>query len=53
MVAFRIIFSIIFGTWFGLGIIGVWIAMVMDWIFRAAVFTIRLSQGKWLEYKII
>lgn len=53
MVAFRIIFSIIFGTWFGLGIIGVWIAMVMDWIFRATVFTIRLSQGKWLEYKII
>ena len=53
MVAFRIIFSVILGTWFGLGIIGVWIAMVIDWIFRASVFTIRLSQGRWLEYKII
>lgn len=53
MIAFRIIFSVVFGTWFGLGIIGVWIAMVMDWIFRASVFTIRLSQGRWLEYKII
>lgn len=53
MIAFRIIFSVVFGTWFGMGIIGVWIAMVMDWIFRASVFTIRLSQGRWLEYKII
>lgn len=53
MVAFRIIFSVILGTWFGLGIIGVWIAMVIDWIFRASVFTIRLSKGRWLEYKII
>ncbi len=53
MIAFRILFSVVFGTWFGLGIIGVWIAMVMDWIFRASVFTIRLSQGRWLEYKII
>lgn len=53
MVAFRIIFSVILGTWFGLGIIGVWLAMVIDWIFRASVFTIRLSQGRWLEYKII
>ena len=53
MVAFRIIFSVILGTWFGLGIIGVWIAMVIDWIFRASVFTIRLSQERWLEYKII
>lgn len=53
MIAFRIVFSIILGSWFGLGIIGVWIAMVMDWIFRAALFTIRLSQGRWLEYKII
>lgn len=53
MVAFRIIFSIILGTWFGLGIIGVWLAMVIDWIFRASLFTIRLSQGRWLEYKII
>lgn len=53
MITFRILFSVVFGTWFGLGIIGVWIAMVMDWIFRASVFTIRLSQGRWLEYKII
>lgn len=53
MIAFRIVFSIILGTWFGLGIIGVWLAMVMDWIFRAALFIFRLSKGRWLEYKII
>ena len=53
MIAFRIFFSVILGTWFGLGAIGVWIAMVIDWIFRASLFTIRLMKGRWLEYKII
>ena len=37
---------------FGLGIIGVWIAMVLDWIFRSVVWIIRFSNGKWLtKYK--
>ena len=53
MIAFRIFFSVILGTWFGLGAIGVWIAMVIDWIFRASLFTIRLMKGRWLKYKII
>ena len=47
MIAFRIFFSVILGTWFGLGAIGVWIAMVIDWIFRASLFTIRLMKRKY------
>ena len=53
MVVFRILFSVVFGIWLGWGAIGVWTAMVIDWIFRAALFVWRFVQGKWLEYKVI
>ena len=36
MVLFRIIFSVILGIQMGMGAIGVWIAMVIDWVFRSA-----------------
>ncbi len=35
------------------GVIGVWIAMVADWLFRAIVFFIRWLGGKWQTKKII
>lgn len=41
MFAFRIVLSLIIGVYFGLGAIGVWIAMIVDWIFRAGAFIIR------------
>lgn len=53
MVVFRVVFSIILGIGFGWGAIGVWIAMVMDWLFRSSLFVWRFLQGKWLEYKVI
>lgn len=47
MWVFRILFSYIIGKWLGLGAIGVWIAMIMDWIFRLSCFVIRFVRGKW------
>ena len=41
MMVFRLGFSYIFGVMMQLGIIGVWIAMVIDWLFRIACFLIR------------
>lgn len=36
----------------GWGIWGIWIAMALDWLFRAAIFLWRLISGKWLtKYK--
>ena len=32
----------------GLGVFGVWLAMTVDWIFRAALFGWRFFSGKWL-----
>lgn len=41
MFLFRVGFSEIFGRRMGMGAVGVWIAMVLDWIFRTVVFEIR------------
>ena len=51
MWVFRIIFSYLFVKLFGMGVFGVWIAMTIDWLFRAIVFSIRYIRGKWkLKY---
>lgn len=47
MWVFRILFSYIIGKWLGFGAIGVWIAMIMDWIFRLSCFVMRFVKGKW------
>lgn len=33
----------------GLGILGVWIAMIIDWVVRGAFFVARVRSGKWLK----
>ena len=47
MALFRILFSYILGLWMGWGAIGVWIAMVLDWICRLACFVVRYHGSKW------
>ena len=47
MWVFRILFSYILGKYFNMGVMGVWISMTIDWLFRAIVFTIRYFSGKW------
>lgn len=47
MCAFRIGFSIVFGIWMQMGALGVWYAMVMDWIFRSLCFVGRYLRGTW------
>ena len=41
MWAFRIGFAYLFVKVFGLGVMGVWYAMFIDWFFRALVFSLR------------
>lgn len=53
MVVFRIVFSVILGIGLGWGAVGVWIAMIIDWVFRVSMFIWRFFSGKWLEYKVI
>lgn len=44
---FRIAFGIILGKVMGLGVLGVWIAMVVDWAVRSVCFCIRYRSGRW------
>jgi len=47
MCLFRLVFSYILGIVLGYGAIGVWIAMIMDWVCRAGFFALRFRSGKW------
>lgn len=47
---FRIGLSYILANNFGLGVLGVWIAMTVDWAARAAIFVIRFVSGAWKKH---
>ena len=50
---FRIGFSYLVGKYMGLGVFGVWVAMVIDWVVRAICFVIRYFTGKWKHGAIV
>ena len=50
---FRIGFSYILGQWLNMGVLGVWVAMSIDWVFRAILFVVRLYRGKWMYRQIL
>lgn len=50
---FRIGASYLLGAGLGLGVIGVWIAMVLDWIGRGAMYVWRVKSGKWLKHRLV
>ena len=50
MIAFRILGSYVIGVGMGYKAIGVWIAMVFDWIFRVIMFVGRYLRGTWRTY---
>lgn len=49
MVAFRVLGSWLLCVQLGMGAIGVWIAMVADWICRTGFFVGRMLSGKWKD----
>jgi Na+-driven multidrug efflux pump len=52
MIAFRVLCSYILGLWLGMGVVGVWIAMIIDWLFRGAMFVTRVCGKKWIRKAI-
>jgi len=50
MFIFRIGLSYVTGVAMGLGAIGVWIAMIIDWIVRISFFVTRFFSGKWKTF---
>ncbi|MEY8354740.1 MATE family efflux transporter [Lachnospiraceae bacterium 54-53] len=46
----RIVLAYILSLSFGLGLMGIWIAMTVDWLVRAIFFSSRVLSGKWCRY---
>lgn len=46
----RIGMSYILGTYFHLGVLGVWMAMMVDWLVRAIIFLFRYKNERWKKY---
>lgn len=53
MLALRLGASYLLVYGFGLSLLGVWMAMHLDWIARGVCFIVRFSRNKWLEKKVI
>lgn len=48
---FRIGFSFLLGKELGWGVFGIWVAMTIDWLFRAVLFVIRYWRGRWQDIR--
>ena len=51
--AVRLLLSWLFGITLQMGVIGIAIAMVCDWIVRAVIFFWRQKSGKWKTFQVI
>ena len=52
MWSFRLVLGYILGKVAGFGLLGVWIAMIIDWIFRSTLYILRYVSGKWMHYRM-
>lgn len=50
---FRIAFSYVLALYFNMGVVGIWIAMCIDWFCRAIFFIVRFARGKWKSISYI
>ncbi len=49
----RVILGYILGITLGFGIIGVWIAMIVEWGVRSTIFELRFKGKKWYAHKLV
>lgn len=49
----RVFFSVLFGIWLDMGVIGICIAMVGDWLVKALLIMIRYRNMKWMGFRVI
>lgn len=52
-IAVRLLLSYLLGITLQMGVIGIAIAMVCDWIIRAVLFFWRQKSGKWKDFRVI
>lgn len=49
----RVFFSVLFGIWLDMGVIGICIAMVGDWFVKALLIMTRYRSLKWTGFQVI
>ena len=49
----RIALSWLLGTYLHMGVFGIWVAMIIDWIVRALIFGLRFRSPRWENKKTI
>ena len=49
----RIVLSYVLAYGLDMGLLGVWVAMFIDWVVRAAVFTFRFARGRWKTKQVL
>ena len=49
----RLVLSVLLGIWCNLGVIGIALAMCLDWLVRAIIFWIRYKKGTWQKFQVI
>ena len=52
-VVVRVIFSIILGLWLNMGVIGIALAMAIDWGVKALLTITRYYSKKWQYFQVI
>lgn len=52
-IAGRLFLSYLLGIIFQMGVIGIAVAMVGDWVIRAVIFIWRQKSGKWKTFKVV
>ena len=43
----RLVLAYVFAVVLGIGLVGVWLAFIADWISRALFFWLRFRMGRW------
>ena len=53
MMLCRVLLGYVFAVYFGLGMIGTWLAMQVDWVIRIICFLIRFHSGAWEKKALV
>ena len=49
----RVFFSVLFGIWLDMGVIGICVAMVCDWLIKGTLIFFRWRSKKWMDFHVI
>ena len=50
---FRIFCAYALGVWMGMGLMGTWVAMIIDWAVRTVFFVARYKSGNWRKGAVV